>query len=229
MDGEKWLPLTKSTSAGKTVPNGRYTYGWHNEKVSEDGATIIDLLPDNDMIIARYVRLEVEVTTWTFIDEITVQGFDELKSGVMYADNGTVDIDGQYLQTGENTGGVQDLVLCYTGWYGIDSETNTPIGDLTLTKLRPLLTYIDRNNKAVDTMFDSVLLLALKSQYGRSYHDGSNVGGIATATDWFWFMDKTFGEGGDVDTLNEAARIASEEAQRPQLQGEDGFDVPQSG
>ena len=215
VDGEKWLPLTKSTSVGRTIENGKYIYGWHNEEASEDGATIIDLLPDNDMIIARYVRLEVEVTTWTFIDEITVQGFDELKSGVMYADNGTVDIDGQYLQTGENTGGVQDLLLCYTGWYGIDSATNTPIGDLTLTKLRPLLTYIDRNNKAVDTMFDSVLLLALKSQYGRSYHDGSNPGGIANATDWFWFMDKTFGEGGDVDTLNEAARIASEELNDP--------------
>ena len=213
VDGEKWLPMTKSTSAGKAVPDGRYTYGWHNEDISENGATIIDLLPENEMIIARYVRLEVEVTGWTFVDEITVQGYDELKSGVAYADNGTVALDGQFLQTGENTGDVQDMVLCYTGWYGFDAEGGEAVGDLTLTKLRPLLTYIDENNKAVDTMFDTVLLLALKSQYGRYYADSSQA--LANATDWHWFMDKTFDEGGDMDTLNEAARIASGELNDP--------------
>ena len=134
-------------------------------------------------------------------------------SGVAYADNGTVALDGQFLQTGENTGDVQDMVLCYTGWYGFDAEGGEAVGDLTLTKLRPLLTYIDENNKAVDTMFDTVLLLALKSQYGRYYADSSQA--LANATDWHWFMDKTFDEGGDMDTLNEAARIASGELNDP--------------
>ena len=105
------------------------------------------------------------------------------------------------------------MVLCYTGWYGFDAEGGEAVGDLTLTKLRPLLTYIDENNKAVDTMFDTVLLLALKSQYGRYYADSSQA--LANATDWHWFMDKTFDEGGDMDTLNEAARIAAGELNDP--------------
>ena len=57
-------------------------------------------------------------------------------------------------------------------------------------------------------MFDGVLLLGLRSQYGRSYTPDPEVGD-PQIEDWIWYYEKTFKEGGDIDNLNEAARQAS--------------------
>ncbi len=196
-DGENWTQLTQTHLAGRSVADGVYTYGWHIDNMSTNGIEVEDLMPNADTIAAQYVRLDVFVPAWLFLDEITVRGYDQVQPDAVYP-TGTDEIGGTY-QTQEDSGGVGDMILCYNGWYGYDEEGGTAIGDKTPFKYRPLLTYIDRNNKAVDTMFDTVLLLALGTRGGRNFQ--SPVNGGVNAVDWNWYMDKTFRNNKAVDTM----------------------------
>ena len=76
-------------------------------------------------------------------------------------------------------------------------------------KLRHMLTYVNDQNQVVDTMFDTVLFLALTTRYGRNFVQPSGGVEHATSEDWFWYLDKMFATGGDVEMLNAAARQAS--------------------
>ena len=210
-DGENWTQITQTHLAGRNVADGVYTYGWHIDNMSTNGIEVEDLMPDADTIAAQYVRLDVFVPIWLFLDEITVRGYDEIQPGAVYP-TGTNKVGGTY-QTEEESGGVGDMILCYNGWYGYDAEGGTAVGDKTSFKYRPLLTYIDQDNKAVDTMFDTVLLLGLVARSGRHFQDPSREG--ANAVDWNWYMDKTFDPNGDVDALNQAAQQASQELNDP--------------
>ena len=64
-------------------------------------------------------------------------------------------------------------------------------------------------------MFDGILLLGLRSQVWALLYMQTGDTDHLQEEDWYWYLDKTFGEGGDVDELNEAAKIAAEELNDP--------------
>ncbi len=219
MDGDTWVEVSRTSVQGGPWKDNdaSYAFGWRcGNKPNAMGA--FDFVEDIDMIAARYVRVDLELFGWNFIDEISVMGFDGLVEGATPADFGKRLENGHnYTRVGENTDYIQDMVLIYNGNYGIDEESGLGIGDQTPEKFRPLLTYIDNNNRAVDTMFDGFLFLGLTSQYRNDFYSPDSYA-HAGAKDWIWYLDKTFKEGGDMDALEEAARIASEELNDPNYQ-----------
>lgn len=208
MDGDTWVEVSRTSTQGGPWrdKDGNFAYGWRTTKPNAMGA--FDLVEDIETIGARYVRVDLELFGWNFIDEICVMGFDGLIEGATPADFGKRLENGHnYARVGENTDYIQDMVLIYNGNYGFDAEAGVGIGDQTPTTLRPLVTYIDSNNKAVDTMFDGFLFLGLTSTYKNDFYSPDSYN-HAGAKDWIWYLDKTFKEGGDMDALEEAARIA---------------------
>ncbi|PWL44360.1 MAG: hypothetical protein DBY45_05825, partial [Clostridiales bacterium] len=224
MDGKTWLPLSSKTN------NDVWYYGegtWGDEKFGvvsygwrATGKNVVeseDHVSDADMVAARYIRVDYEPVNWCCIDEIEVMGYDGQKEGALVA-NGTRKLENgqEYMKPGEKTDGIHDMLLVYNGNYGYDAEANRPVGDWSVEKFRPHLTYVNSENKAVDTMFDAVLFLALSSRYGNALPDISVDGDSPPSLkDWEWYIEKMFKEGGDVDNLNKAAEIASQELHNP--------------
>ena len=209
MDGETWTPLSRNYSGG-IWGSGFAAYGWHN---TDSSGTDHDQTGGAAMMAARYVRVDVEPWFAALVSELEVFGYDGHLEGAAVAENGRLLEDGQEFQhVGESTGGINDLVLCYNGFYNVGG--NPEYGNWNRSDFRPYLTYIDEDGKAVDTMFDGILLLGLRSQYGRYFMQTGDTDHLQEE-DWYWYLDKTFGEGGDVDELNEAAKIAAEELNDP--------------
>lgn len=206
VDGKTWVTLSKEVTPIGSLGYGNFTYGWNVPKA--DDSVIRKVYVEDEMIAARYIRVSVELSGWTFIDEITAVGYDGVKEGVRLADFGT-DIDSKNYQTPEGAGGINDMILLYNQWSGYDEESQTYNRTYTPERLRYLLTYVDNTNKVVDTMYDSVLFLALNTRYGRNFIQPSNGEEFANADDFEWYLGKMFAPGGDVEQLNAAARQAS--------------------
>ncbi|MBC8560816.1 DUF4855 domain-containing protein [Fumia xinanensis] len=221
MDGVNWTRLGMEYNTDLST-KGRFGFSWrgtHGLTGVKNGFT--DSIPEEvPAVAARYVRVDVELLLINQLDEIEIMGYDGVIDGAaQYEGNKKFDGTGRdYLKAGEKTAGVQDMVLCYNGWYGYDSESNQEVGNWNAERYRPYLTYVDTNGKVQDTMFDAVCLLGLNSRYGRplnTYVVDPLSGNLSQIEDWEWYLDKTFREGGDVDELNKAAKIASEELGDP--------------
>ena len=211
MDGETWTPLSRNYTGG-IWGSGFAAYGWNN---TDSSGTDHDQTGGAAMMAARYVRVDVEPWISALVSELEVFGYDGHLEGAAVAENGRLLEEGQEFQhVGESTGDINDLVLCYNGWYGFDAESGRYKGNWNRSDFRPYLTYINDQGKAVDTMFDGILLLGLRSQYKREFMQ-TNDSEHLREEDWYWYLDKTFGEGGDVDELNEAAKIAAQELNDP--------------
>ena len=218
MDGKKWFPLSLGYHEGKIAyDKARVSYGW---RASADNLMQTeDLTSGAESVAARYIRVDYEPINYCLVDEIEVMGYDGVRDDAVMA-NGTRVLDnptsegGDYLKSGEQTGGIHDMVLLYnSGDYGFDPEVGYRAGDWTPEKLKPHLTYVDSEGKSVDTLFDAVLFLALTSVYGNYFGDFSTTQkpdrGTASLKDWEWYIDKLFKADGDVEHLNQAAQIAS--------------------
>ena len=81
-------------------------------------------------VAANYIRLDVEMLHTNMMDEIEVFGYDGIIEGAVPADNGR-DLDNgrDYQKPGEDTAYIEDMVLCYNGWYGFDDESGKHNGD----------------------------------------------------------------------------------------------------
>lgn len=158
---------------------------------------------------ARYVKLHVPMQNWCFIDEIRVLG----EKGV--ADDAvSLPIDGEvvktYMQKGPHTAGIGNLVLLYNGYYEDGS------GNWTAENCLPYLVHEDLETGECDTMFDGVLLLALRTEGGKHTFQGpSSAAEAANVDDFIWYLEKTLGKNGDVAQLNQAARMAGEKLGDP--------------
>ncbi|MBC8561006.1 DUF4855 domain-containing protein, partial [Fumia xinanensis] len=215
MDGENWMPLSRNSSTNDAT--GLLSYGWHNPE--ENNGKSIDLTGDeNSVYQARYVRVDVELKGKNLFDELEIYGVKGITEDAKPLTNlSTLEYSENYLRPSEETtGGVQDMVLCYNGWYGFDEGSGSFKGNWSVEKFRPYLTYVDTDGRVKDTMFDTVLLLGIVSQYGRLFnHVWGDPNEKARAKDWEWYIDKTFRDGGEVDNLNKAAKRASEELGDP--------------
>lgn len=172
---------------------------------------------------ARYVRIEFLNGFWVFTDEIEIWGDDDLNR----AQTLPIDPPAQksYAKPGTQTGDIHDLVLAYNQYY------ENGDGNWTPEQLKPYITYVDRDLKSVDTMFDGVLYLALHSNQTEDGVDAegnpiqlphrfdATHGGAdrvpGDMADWQWYLDKTFAEQGDVWALNEAAKQAAIDLNMP--------------
>lgn len=209
MDGVNWYPLSRQWYYQRCWWGGICTWGW---RIESQG--IRDLVDSSvPAVAARYVRVDIEMVRTNMIDEIEVYGYDGKIEGAIDA-NGTRNLDTgrDYQKPDEETNYINDLVLCYNGHYAYNAATDSFRGNWTKERFRTYLTYVDTNNKVLDTMYDAVCLLGLRTPSGTAYNKdvGTSYWG-PTADDWYWYLDKTFKDGGDVDELNEAARIAREE------------------
>ncbi|MEG2596785.1 MAG: DUF4855 domain-containing protein, partial [Oscillospiraceae bacterium] len=220
MDGVNWTRLGVEYNVD-LITKGRYGFSWRGEHgLVGVKNSFVDYIPkDVSAVAAKYVRVDVELLLTNQLDEIEVCGYDGIIEGAaQYKGDRRFDGTGRdYQKAGESTAGVQDMVLCYNGWYGYDSEAKKYIGDWDAERYRPYLTYVDPNGTVKDSMFDAVCLLGLYSAYGRSFNASvvDPTSGVVQIEDWEWYLDKIFREGGDIDELNKAAKIASQELGDP--------------
>lgn len=224
-DGENWWRLSdRDWNVNSRVWNsGIITSGWQCNK--NYGRDIITA----PAIKAKYVRVDFELLRNNMMDEIIIKGYDNEVAGYIEINEAETrrigdpalihdpTSRGHYYQTkGESTAYIQDMVLCYNGWVRLDPETQTYKEHWKADWFRPYLTYVGTDGKVKDVMYDTVCFLALYARGGRSF---CNVVGPAYEPiqfgDWQWYMNKLFGDGGDVDELNKAAKRASEELGDP--------------
>lgn len=103
-----------------------------------------------------------------------------------------------YPKPGKHTGGINDMVLLYNGWYEGGK------GDLSKDDIMPYILYSDASGQPQDWMYDGVLMLGLWTE-----HFGGDMGtGTTDLAGWQWYLDKTFAPEGDMHALNEATKEA---------------------
>lgn len=195
---------------------------------------------------ARYVKIELQHTyEWLLLDEIDIIGHINADTVVGITDptpcdtpsvqephvetprpstsvesrfpnNAAPEALSGYQKSSEGTDGIQDLVLLYNQYY------KEGTGDYTVEKLYPYLAYLDREGRAVDTMFDGVLFLALNSNRWNN-NNGNEVwrtfytsGAPAEKIDFEWYLKKTFGASGDLDALEQTAELVAQNLGRPE-------------
>jgi len=221
----EWFMLSRQWDVGKAWNGGTNVYGWRSGWKGRDfGDNDPQWTPDTiegyPTVKTRYIRVDIEAMRTAAFDEIEVYGYETPQDGAYVVEPGSgrdLDNGRDYLTAGDRTSGVQDMVLCYNGWYGWDAVGEEYRGDWLPYQYRPYLTYIDKNGKAVDTMFDTVCLLALSDKVGASFNkDVANKYYEQSAEAWHWYLDKTFDiNTGDVANLAKAAAIAAEELGDP--------------
>ena len=203
MDGENWMPLSRLNNIN-TYATGIQTYGWH---VDGENGVAVDLTGnENSIVLAKYVRFDLEKFSWNFMDEVTVMGYDGAHSQALPVTNTTMLEDGEIQRADASTGNIHDMVLCYNG-YGHRAWS--------VDRFKPYLTYVDESGNSLDTMFDAAMFLGLDAP-GTSGQAFATENDQMTADGWIWYLEKTFvGETSDIAYLNEAARKASEDLSDP--------------
>ena len=141
---------------------------------------------------ARYVKITFTSDLNLMTDGLEVWGTDEMTQ----ATGRTAPCSLAYMQPGEHSAGIRDLMLLYNGYYKNGS------GNWEKDDMIPYISYVDEQGNPIDWMFDGVLHLGLISPSGLSFE----VGSADVVNDWKWYLDKTFAAGGDLDQLNEATK-----------------------
>ncbi|MFD0589215.1 DUF4855 domain-containing protein [Paenibacillus sp. GCM10027627] len=192
-DGANWGVL--SHNATKLLwgdQTNMETYKW-------DGSAETGVVKRGDyaegLVYARYVKVvfSMHSKAWSMIDEVTITGADGLIAGAQ-----TVPPEPYALQqTGDATGGIQNLGLLYNGHYADGT------GTWTKERVIPNISYVNKQGEPVDWLFDGVLYLGLTSENGRGF-GATEAPGKARKAEWEWYLNKTFNVGGDMSALNEA-------------------------
>ena len=236
MDGEKWFPIGRSWNTNRLWSANITDWGW---RVELPTVAKTDLVADYSAVKTKYIRIDAEIEKILSVDEIEIYGYDadtvpsEIKDKSIEANGGRklagFDTEGNvynpafdaepqgYLAPAEDTtNGAKDMILCYNGYYKFNDATGTYRGSWNADRYRTYLTYVDTDNNVVDTMFDTVCLLGMRGPGNRVYNQAVGDYPIPpTFSDWEWYLNKTFRDGGDVDELAKAAEIAAEELGNP--------------
>ncbi|MCQ6559972.1 DUF4855 domain-containing protein [Paenibacillus mendelii] len=191
MDGQNWAraAVVDKPASSDTGPH-TLQYVW-------DGAVdgLPSQQPQGDMVYARYVKINLVLNVWAFIDEIEVWGEDGRLDGAVELTPDEPPQDGRYLEAGEATGGINDLVLFYNGQY------NNNIGDWNASQFVPYVAYVDEDGQPTEWFFDGGLFLGLTAASGRTFVE-TNWEESSKKEDWEWYLNKTFN--GDALQLNQA-------------------------
>jgi len=190
-DNENWMKLGYlSNIADYNAGNFVYTYGLKTKSINGVMTSLAE-----GPVKARYIRVDFEKRGTNLLDEITVFGSTDTTDAVTLTNLSKLE-NGEVMRVSEKTGFVRDMALCYQY-----------LQPWTAKRFKPIITYVDKNNNSVDAMYDTVLFLAQRNAAGVRVYDIQNYD--ARISDWFEYLEQTFGENGDVATLNEAARQAS--------------------
>jgi len=157
--------------------------------------------------VARYVQLNIDVETWLFMDELEVLGtWDRSGDRLIPSANGPKQVKGYPTPGSEQTGGIHNQVLIYTGEWQYQ-----PSDWISFKKedYLPYVSYVDENQERKDFMFDGFLFLP----YG-PLMDGANYGSTAKPTNkghFEKFLDRLFRDNYELGALNEAVKEAKAE------------------
>ena len=162
-----------------------------------NGRIRVPYTADFEKARARYVRVHFDVQVNTFLDEIEVYG------GALTDDarplSSTAPVEEElYFDDGADIG-VRDIMCFHNGYYPQDETLVNNTKDV----FRSYIGYVDSTGKYVDTMFDAIMFLTLQGlcpSGGKLTKDG----GPTLLSDWEYLLDNTFGEGINLDALNEA-------------------------
>ncbi|MFD0712266.1 DUF4855 domain-containing protein [Paenibacillus sp. GCM10027626] len=154
--------------------------------------------------VARYVKVTIPVESWLFLDEIEVMGTRDQSGRKLKASAEPKPNQGYPRPGSEQTGGIQNEVLIYTGEWQYQ-----PSDWISFSKedFKPYVSYVDTNMKRKDFMFDGFLFLPYAPLM-----DGANYGpttGKPTSKAHFeQFLDRLFRDDYELGALNEAVKEA---------------------
>ncbi|MDQ1913524.1 DUF4855 domain-containing protein [Paenibacillus sp. GD4] len=154
---------------------------------------------------ARYVKVNLPVESWLFIDEIEVIGTkDASGKQLIPAPRGPKPESGYPLQGSAQAGGIKHEVLIFTGEWQYQ-----PADWISFTKddFKPYVSYVDTDMKRKDFMFDGFLFMPYAP-----LPDGANYGptaGKPTNKGHFEkLLDRLFRDDYELGALNEAVKEA---------------------
>ncbi len=147
----------------------------------------------------RYVVFTIGVSQWVGCDELEVYGTEYISDSVTLADSGLgragekEDSVGQRIEPSKDLlGGAKDLCLLY--------QISNNEG-YTVEELLPYVAYLDKDAAIKDTMFDSFLFLYANAPMP----SGAYPYQLSNMNDWQWVIDNLFGEGVNLNALEEVA------------------------
>ncbi|MBB6634818.1 DUF4855 domain-containing protein [Cohnella thailandensis] len=192
LDGEKWERLQDGVSRLPTTEAGPVTQTICIQGIDKQ---------------ARYVKAEIPVTSWVFMDEIEVLGTRDLSGKKPHPTPDHSRKDDGYPKAGsKQAAGISNQVLLYTGEWQYE-----PADWISYTKedLKPYVSYVDAEMNRVDYMFDGFLFL----QYA-TLLNGANYGASGKPTnkaDWEKSLDRLFRADYDLGALDQAVAEAKQE------------------
>ncbi|MCJ8014043.1 DUF4855 domain-containing protein [Paenibacillus sp. KQZ6P-2] len=199
-DGKRWSTLNHVGSQKqlwKNTPPNIQQYAWNGET---DGFRYAG--GNGTMAYARYVKVQFMADWFKFIDEIEIWGYDGKQKNARNLPPDKL----AYLQPGDATVGIHDLVLIPNGYYPGN------LGDWSKEDYIPYVAYIDKNGNPVDWMIDGYLIAPYRSP---NWHAFNSIAPPSDKSDWEWLLNKTFDKGGDVDHLNEAVKEIGQKLGQP--------------
>jgi hypothetical protein len=156
--------------------------------------------------VARYVKLDISVESWLFMDEIEVWGTDD-KSGRPLIPSPQGPKDDKGYPKPRDVGGIENEVLIYTGEWQYQ-----PADWISFTKedFKPYVSYVDQDMNRRDYMFDGFLFLPYAPLLdGANY--GPTTGKPTNKTHFEKFLDRLFRDDYEFGALNEAVKEAKAE------------------
>ncbi|WP_261800206.1 DUF4855 domain-containing protein [Paenibacillus sp. PAMC21692] len=192
LDGKKWERLQDGESSLPTTQAGPVA-----QTIGIDGINKS----------ARYVKLDIPVSSWMFMDEIEVLGIRDQSGKKPHPTPDRSNKDKGYPKAGsKQAAGISNQVLLYTGEWQYE-----PADWISFTKedLKPYVSYVDTEMNRVDYMFDGFLFL----QYA-PLQNGANYGASGKPSnkeDWVKSLDRLFRTDYDLGALNQAVDEAKQE------------------
>ena len=162
-----------------------------------DGRVRVPYTADFASARARYVRVHFDVQVNTFLDEIEVYG-GALTDDARALSPVPPEEEELYFDNGADIG-VRDIMCFHNGYYPQDETLVNNTKDV----FRSYIGYVDSEGNYVDTMFDAIMFLILQG-FCPSGGKLTKDGGPTVLSDWEYLLDNTFGEGINLDALNEA-------------------------
>lgn len=128
---------------------------------------------------------------------------------------------------GQNTGGMEDIVLIYSGYYNPVNYGGEDISAWPEEQFKPYTAFLNEQGQRQDTFFKDYLFLGLNGPNGRSYHRESDASKSGLKSDWDWFLNRIFTtETLQLKALNEQTKAAANELGQPGLRANVTIMVP---
>ncbi|MGN7170752.1 DUF4855 domain-containing protein [Paenibacillus cellulositrophicus] len=128
---------------------------------------------------------------------------------------------------GPGTGGLQDIVLIYSGYYNPANYGGEDISAWPQEQFKPYASFLDPNGNRKDTFFRDYLFLGLQGPNGRSFVRETDAAKAGLKSDWEWFLDRIFTSNNlQLRALNEETKAAGAAIGQPDMRNQVTIMVP---